>query len=204
MLSSSNLLLLVSSAKWYKSNFDPKFCYGLLSKWSHWAWFIVTVMTRPQGKFSSQAEMFFTYLWYLFSFSWSLLFHHCKGKNCEFFFINFSSFTYPPLLNYLTCYSFHFILTFPPPPRTCRVKNINTGTSYTSYTVSIFTPLRGKEVNCFSFTLVCLHSLPISLFPPLFPFSPFPPFPSLPFLSLPSPPLSSLLFHSRPSFSPLT
>ena len=73
--------------------------------------------------------------------------------------------------------SSYFLLLSPPP--TSRVKNINTGTSYTSSTVYIFLPLQGK-VNFFSFASVCLHSLPfpLSLFPLLFPFPPFSPFPS--------------------------
>ena len=85
--------------------------------------------------------------------------------------------------------SSYFLLLSPPP--TSRVKNINTGTSYTSSTVYIFLPLQGKENNFFSFASVCLHSLPspLSLFPLLFPFPPFSPFPSplLPSPLLPSP-----------------
>ena len=73
--------------------------------------------------------------------------------------------------------SYFLLLSLPP---TSRVKNINTGTSYTSSTVYIFLPLQEKEVNFFSFASVCLHSLssPLSLFPLLFPFPPFSPFPS--------------------------
>ena len=75
----------------------------------------------------------------------------------------------------------------PLPPSTCRVKNINTGTSCT-FPLYIFLPLQGKEVNCFSFASPPppLLSLSFSLFI-------FSPFPLLPSQSIPSPLLPSAL-----------
>ena len=90
--------------------------------------------------------------------------------------------------------SSYFLLLSPPP--TSRVKNINTGTSYTSSTVYIFLPLQGKEVNFF------FVRFGLSTFPPLPSLSlsssfPFPSLLSLPLSSspLPSPPLLSGLLH---------
>ena len=82
----------------------------------------------------------------------------------------------------LSILSSHFL-----PPRTCRVKNINTGTSYTSYTVSIFTSTRKRS------QLFFVH-VSLFTFPPHLSLSS-----SLPFLSLPSLPLSSLPLPSLPS-----
>ena len=83
----------------------------------------------------------------------------------------------------------------PLPPSTCRVKNINAGTSCT-FPLYIFLPLQGKEVNSFFVRLAPSPPLSLSLFLSLY------------FLSLPSPflsvpPLPSPPLHSRPSSLPL-
>ena len=78
----------------------------------------------------------------------------------------------------------------PLPPSTCKVKNINTGTSCT-FPLYIFLPLQGKEVNCFSFAS---PPPPLSLSLSLSLFSlPYLSFPLSPSLSLSSPPLSAFL-----------
>ena len=113
LLSSSNLLFLVSSARWYKAKFYPRCIYGWLSQWSYGAWVIVTLMTRPLSIFSFRTETMFLYLWN-FSFSWFLLFLHYKGKNW-FFFINSLQLLYIPLSPQIfPLFPSHFILPFPP------------------------------------------------------------------------------------------
>ena len=82
----------------------------------------------------------------------------------------------------------------PLPPSTCKVKNINTGTSCT-FPLYIFLPLQGKEVNCFSFASPPPPP-PLSLFLSLY-------FLSLPSPSLSVPPFPSPPLHSRPSSLPL-
>ena len=107
-------------------------------------------------------------------------------------FIYFSSVAFPPPSPPL----FHaLLLPFHPPiplspPSTCRVNNINTGTSCT-FPLYIFIPLQGNEVNCFSFAS---PPPPLSLSLSLSLFSlPSLSFPLLPSQSLPSPLLPSTL-----------
>ena len=121
LLSSSNLLMLVSSAKWYKFNFDPNFIYGSLSKWS-----ALTLIHCYRNKWYSKwiflpKKNRSSYLDYLCSFSRSLLSHHWKGKKSVVFFIRFSSFTFVYIFTSTRKRSQLFFVrlrsfTFPPSP----------------------------------------------------------------------------------------
>ena len=104
----------------------------------------------------------------------------------------------------------HIFPLLPPPPPfhppvssppSCRSKNINTGTSNSCSSVYIFTSTWERS-QLFSVRLSLFTLPPLSLLPtPLLPIS-FVPL-SFSFHLLPSPPLPSLLLHSRPSSPPL-
>ena len=173
-----------------KSNSNPKFSYGLLSKWSHRAWFIVTEMTRPRKIYLSSRNDLYIPLILVFVFLVSLI-SPLKGKKLWIVFHLLQLRCIPsPLSSTIPRSTPSISSSHPPlPPSTCRVKNINTGTSCT-FPLYIFLPLQGKEVNCFSFASPPPPPPSPSLSFSLFIFSPFP---LLPSQSLPSPLLPSTL-----------